>query len=194
MLVNAAGAWGDVVAEQAGVAPLKLRPLRRTVFTFAAPQGVAPNAWPFVYDTAEEFYFKLENGIILASTFDEVESAPVDARPEEYDIALGIDRIQNATTLDIRTLKNRWAGLRTFAPDRELVVGEDGDRQGFFWVSGHGGIGLMTAPAVAEALASLVTSGELSQEMINRGVTRELLAPQRFESETHGAVQAVVSM
>jgi D-arginine dehydrogenase len=183
VLVNAAGAWGDVIAKKAGVIPIPLRPLRRTVFTFEAPAGVTANSWPFVYDTAEEFYFKLENGIILASAFDEIESVPCDVRPEEFDIAVAIDKIQNATTLDIRSLKNKWAGLRTFAPDRELVVGEDTNASGFYWVAGHGGIGLMTAPGVAQALVSLVVSGDVPQAFRAMGVTREALSIARFNRE-----------
>ena len=182
IVVNAAGAWGDKIAQLAGVAPVGLKPLRRTVFTFDAPAGVAPNSWPFVYDTAEQFYFKLENGIILASTFDEVESPPCDAWPEDYDVALGIDRILNVTTLDIRSLKNKWAGLRTFARDREMVVGEAPDASGFYWVAGHGGIGLMTAPGVAQALASLITQRKLPTNLTSRGVTEEILSPRRFHS------------
>ena len=180
VLVNAAGAWGDVIAKKAGLNPLRLRPLRRTVFTFEAPAGIAANSWPFVYDTAEEFYFKLENGIVLASAFDEIESVPCDARPEEFDIAVAIDKILTATTLDIRSLKNKWAGLRTFAPDREMIVGEDSSASGFYWVAGHGGIGLMTTPGVAQALASLIVSDELPQSLSALGVTREALSPSRF--------------
>lgn len=187
VLVNAGGAWGDVIAKKAGVAPLRLRPLRRTVFTFEAPSGVAANSWPFVYDTAEEFYFKLENGIILASAFDEIESVPCDARPEEFDIAVAIDKILTATTLDIRSLKNKWAGLRTFAPDREMVVGEDASAPGFYWVAGHGGIGLMTAPGVAQALASLIVNKELPHSLSSIGVTKETLSPSRF-AESCGPV------
>jgi D-arginine dehydrogenase len=193
VLINAAGAWGDVIAKKAGVIPLPLRPLRRTVFTFEAPAGVAANSWPFVYDTAEEFYFKLENGIILASAFDEIESVPCDVRPEEFDIAVAIDKIQTVTTLDIRSLKNKWAGLRTFAPDRELVVGEDSDAPGFYWVAGHGGIGLMTAPGAAQALASLIVNGGIPQSLSELGVTKEALAISRF-ARAHNPAPAVAAL
>jgi D-arginine dehydrogenase len=181
VLVNAAGAWGDVVAEKAGVAPLKIRPLRRTVFTFEAPAGVAPNSWPFVYDTAEQFYFKLENGIILASAFDEIDSPPCDAWADDYDIAAAIERILAVTTLEVRSLKNRWAGLRTFAPDRELVVGPSPGHPGFYWLTGHGGIGLMTAPAVAQALAGLVRTGTLPAHLASLGLVAADLSAGRFD-------------
>lgn len=181
VLINAAGAWGDTIALKAGVKPLNIRPLRRTVFTFEAPKGAAPNSWPFVYDTAEQFYFKLENGIILASAFDEIESPPCDAWPDDYDIAAAIDRILSVTTLDIRSLKNRWAGLRTFAPDRELVIGLTNDHPGFYWLTGHGGIGLMTAPAVAQALAGIIASGALPKQLADLNLTEVALAASRFE-------------
>jgi D-arginine dehydrogenase len=181
VLINAAGAWGDTIALKAGVKPLNIRPLRRTVFTFEAPEGAAPNSWPFVYDTAEQFYFKLENGIILASAFDEIESPPCDAWPDDYDIAAAIDRILSVTTLDIRSLKNRWAGLRTFAPDRELVIGLTNDHPGFYWLTGHGGIGLMTAPAVAQALAGIIASGALPKQLADLNLTEVALAASRFE-------------
>ena len=104
-------------------------------------------AWPFVNDIDELFYFKPEAGPLFLSPADETPSPPGDVQPEEWDIAAAVDRVQAATTLQIDRLKARWAGLRTFAPDRSPVVGFSTEAQGFFWLAGQGGYGIQTAPA-----------------------------------------------
>ena len=156
VLVNAAGAWADEVATLAGVAPLGLRALRRTIIAFDAPDDQDARGWPLVRSLADEFYFLPEGKGLLASPADETPSPPCDAQPEEYDVALAAWRVEQVTTMTVRQVRHKWAGLRTFATDRVPVAGFAADAPGFFWLAGQGGYGLQTAPALAEAAAALI--------------------------------------
>jgi D-arginine dehydrogenase len=180
VVVNAAGAWADAVAKLAGARPLGLGPKRRTAFTFAAPDGVETASLPMVIDIEEDFYFKPEGPQFLGSLAEETPMEPHDVRPEEVDVALAIERIESATTLSIRHVRTAWAGLRTFAPDRLPVVGEDPAASGFFWLAGQGGYGIMTSPGMSRALAGLVVDGELPADLVDLGVRAEALSPARF--------------
>jgi D-arginine dehydrogenase len=160
VVVNAAGAWADRVASLAGLPALGIRPLRRTALTVAAPAGMDTRSWPNMIDADEAFYFKPEAGHILISPADETPSEPCDAQPEDYDVAVGVDRFERATGLDIRQVVNRWAGLRTFAPDRVFVAGFDPRSEGFFWLAGQGGYGIQSAPALAQLTRYLVQGTE----------------------------------
>ena len=170
IVVNAAGAWGDAVASMAGAAPVGLRPLHRTAFTVPAPDGVGARGWPLVHGLDEDWYFKSEGADLLCSPADETPAEPGDARPREEDVALAVDRINAATTLNVRHVRTAWAGLRTFAPDRVPVVGEDADAPGFVWVAGLGGYGIMTAPAVGMLAAAAALGRALPPELVDRGV------------------------
>ncbi|MDP3984406.1 MAG: FAD-binding oxidoreductase, partial [Acidimicrobiia bacterium] len=139
VVINAAGAWGDVVAGLAGVAQVGLEPRRRTAFM--VPGDLSYAGWPLVADADNEFYFRPDGTQILCSLADETPAPPGDARPDELDIALAIDRINTATTLGIRSVRSAWAGLRSFVVDRAMVVGFDPDAPGFFWLVGQGGTG-----------------------------------------------------
>jgi len=150
VVVNAAGAWADRVASLAGLQPLGIKPLRRTALTVAPPADVDIRDWPNMIDADEAFYFKPEAGHILISPADETPSEPCDAQPDDFDVAVGVDRFERATGLDIRHVITRWAGLRTFAPDRVFVSGFDPRSEGFFWLAGQGGYGIQSAPAVAQ--------------------------------------------
>ncbi|MGK2924133.1 MAG: NAD(P)/FAD-dependent oxidoreductase [Lysobacterales bacterium] len=156
VVVNAAGAWADSVAGLAGLAGLGIRPLRRTALTVEPPAGVDIRDWPNMIDADEAFYFKPEAGHILISPADETPSEPGDAQPEDYDVALGVDRFERATGLDIRRVQHAWAGLRTFAPDRLFVAGFDPRSPRFFWLAGQGGYGIQSAPAMAQLTRYLV--------------------------------------
>lgn len=180
VVVNAAGAWADAVAALAGLRPLGLVPKRRTAFTFDPPEGMETAAWPATIDIDEQFYFKPEAGRILGSPADETPSAPCDAQPEELDVAIGVDRIETATRLRVRRLVSRWAGLRTFAPDKTPVAGFDPEAEGFFWLAGQGGYGIQTSPALARAMAGLIGSGELPEDLRGRGLESAMLAPGRL--------------
>ena len=155
LLVNAAGAWADEVARIAGLRPLGITPYRRTVAqlrTAPAP----PQALPLVLDIGESFYFKPETGRLWLSPHDETPSPPCDAAPEELDVALAIERFETVVDWRIEAVERRWAGLRSFAPDRLPVYGNDPREQAFFWFAGQGGFGIQTAPAAAVLAARLI--------------------------------------
>jgi D-arginine dehydrogenase len=154
VIVNAAGAWADSVAIAAGVRPIGLVPKRRTAFMVSAPQKSA--GWPLVVDAHHTFYFKPDGPQLLCSPADETPSEPCDAKPEEIDIALAIDRINEMTVLGIRSVRSSWAGLRSFAADGGMVISFDDRAPGFFWFAGQGGTGIQTAPAAAALAADLI--------------------------------------
>lgn len=179
-LVNAAGAWADQIAEMAGIQPVGLQPLRRTALTFD-PALDAPFAhWPLVVAIDEGFYFKPSGGQVMATPADEIESPPCDAQPEDIDVAVAIDQIERVTTLKVDRLTRKWAGLRTFAPDRSPVIGPDPQNQAFFWVAGQGGYGMQTAPAIHENIRSLVENQALSAGSQAVGLTKETMLPDRL--------------
>jgi D-arginine dehydrogenase len=177
-IVDAAGAWGDEVARRAGVPPLGLAPLRRTAALVAAPDDV--RRWPLVMDVRGRFYAEPEAGGLLVSPADEQPSAPCDARPEEIDVALVLERLTSVTTLTLRSVRRAWAGLRTFSPDRVPVAGEEPGAAGFFWLVGQGGAGIKTAPALAAAVAALVAGEDLPPDLRAQGLTAGVLSPRRF--------------
>lgn len=179
-VVNAAGAWCDVVGAMAGVQPVGLVPKRRTAFTFAAPPEIDLAKMAIVIDVSEQFYFKPESGQIMGSLADETPMEPHDVRPEEIDVALAIERIQAATTLEIRHVRRTWAGLRSFVADGVPVVGEDPTAPGFFWLAGQGGAGIMTSPAMARTIAGLVTAGKIPEDLAQNGVEADALAVDRI--------------
>ena len=158
VVVNAAGAWGDMVAASAGVEPIGLQPCRRTAFMVNGPDGDT-SAWAFTADIEHRWYVKDDGSQMLCSLGDETPSDPCDARPEEVDVALAIERINAATTLAIRSVNSSWAGLRTFVPDRSLVIGPDPDRPGFVWCVGQGGCGIQTSVGAGRLLADLALGG-----------------------------------
>jgi D-arginine dehydrogenase len=178
-VINAAGAWCDQVARSAGVQPIGLQPLRRTAFTCPAPDGVDVRSWPLVADIDDGYYFKPEGSQLLCSLADETPSPPCDAVPEQIDVALAIDRINEATTLELRHVRRAWAGLRSFVADRIPVVGIDPDAPGFCWLAGQGGYGIQTAPAMARAAAGLIRDGRLPDDLVASGLSADELSPAR---------------
>lgn len=179
-LVNASGAWADVVGALAGARKVGLVPKRRTAFTFDSPPGLDLTHLPMAIDFDESFYFKPEVGQFLASPADETPSPPCDAQPEEIDIATAVERIETATTLQIRRIKNKWAGLRSFVADKNLVVGYDPAAEGFFWLAGQGGYGIQTGAAAGRLAASLALGKGLPDDIVALGVTEAALSPARF--------------
>ncbi len=173
-LIDAAGAWADVVAERAGVVPLGFTAMRRTAALASAPVQAA--SWPLVMDVAGRWYAEPEAGGLLISPADETPSPPLDARPEEVDVAWALDQLNQATTFELRSVRRAWAGLRTFAPDRLPVVGEDPDAPGFWWLAGQGGAGIKTAPALAELVAAAV----FQRPVADVGLDPAALAPERL--------------
>ena len=155
VVVNAAGAWGDEVARIAGVAPLGLQPKRRTACI--VDPGVHDCAgWLLVGDAGHGWYVRAEaRRKLMVSPADETDCDPCDAQPDEYDVALAVDRMQQALDIPVSRIEHRWAGLRTFTPDRGLAIGQ-GTEPGFHWMVGQGGYGMQTAPAAGRLLAALV--------------------------------------
>lgn len=169
-VVDAAGAWADEVAGRLGVPPIGLTPLRRTA-AVARAAGIE-RSWPLVADVGETFYFRPEGAGVLLSPADETPTVPCDAKPDDLDVALAVERVNVATTLGLRSIVTAWAGLRTFTPDRTPVVGPDPVVPGFCWLAGQGGYGIQTAPAMAKLAAEVVTSPA--------GSLPAALSPHRF--------------
>lgn len=179
VLVNAAGAWGDVVAKLAGVAPVGLQPRRRTISVMAA-DGFDVNPWPMGHEADNQLYFKPDAGRLLVSAMEQTPSDPCDAYPDDMEVAEALHLFSEMVTLPIRRPQRTWAGLRTFAPDEQPVAGYDPDHPGFFWLVGQGGAGIQTSPALSETAAALVRRERVPDEIAAFGVTTERLGPGRF--------------
>jgi D-arginine dehydrogenase len=183
IVVNAAGAWGDEVAAAAGVKPIGLTPKRRTgAIIDPAPWQVAD--WPMLCAIDDSWYCRPEARTrMMVSPADETPMAAHDVRPDELDIAIGIDRMQQSLAVDVHRVERSWAGLRTFTPDGSLAIGWDASAAGFFWCCGQGGYGIQTSPAAGRFVADLIGERDLGlAETI-----RARVAPSRF----HGALASV---
>jgi D-arginine dehydrogenase len=181
ILVNAAGAWADAIAAMAGLAPLGLQPRRRTAAILPAPDGYDPRSWPVLGVAGEAGYLNPQRGgSLLASPGDATPTVPQDVQPEELDIALLVDWVERHTTLQIRRIERRWAGLRTFALDESPVIGEDPTAKGFWWLAGQGGYGIMMSESLGRSLAALISTGELPVDVRALGVTPAMVAPGRL--------------
>jgi D-arginine dehydrogenase len=179
VVINAAGAWADVIGALAGAQPIALQPCRRSAFIFAPPGGMDCSRWPLTAGVTEGWYIKPDAGMLLGSPANADPVAPQDVQPEELDIAMAIDRIQQMTTLTITRPTRTWAGLRSFVPDGDLVGGWDAKAPGFFWLAAQGGYGIQTSPAMGEACASVVRGLPLPARIASFGVTAEMLAPRQ---------------
>ncbi|MGH8252879.1 MAG: NAD(P)/FAD-dependent oxidoreductase [Steroidobacteraceae bacterium] len=179
-VVNAAGAWADELAQLAGVAPLGLIPHRRTAFIFDAPAGIDAKHWPMVADADELFYFKPDAGRLLGSLGEEVPSPPVDAQPDDFDVATAVDRIEQVVDFPVQRVLRSWTGLRVFGPDRDPVSGFETKASGFYWHAGLGGYGIQTAAALGAFAASRILGRELPAALAAQQLTAAQLAPQRL--------------
>lgn len=155
-VVNAAGAWADQVAEMAGVPPIGLQPMRRSMARLPAPGGHDVSGWPIFFGVNETWYAKPDAGKLLVSPADEDPVEPMDAWADDMVIAEGLDRYAAHVTQAVTHVETTWAGLRSFAPDRTLVLGRDDTDPDFIWCAGQGGYGFQTAPAASQLLADLV--------------------------------------
>lgn len=185
VVVNAAGAWCDVIGNIAGARPVGLVPKRRTAFIFEGPsslEGESLDAWPVVIDAHEDFYFKPESGKLLGSPADETPMDPCDATVDDLDIAVAAERLQNATCMTITTIKRKWAGLRSFVPDKTPVCGFDKERPGFFWLAGQGGYGIQTSAALARAASDLIVNRTLPLDLLEVGLTPSNFSPERVQA------------
>lgn len=180
VVLNAAGAWCDVIGKLAGAQPLGLQPCRRSAFIFAGPPGQDYNHWPMVHGAGEDWYIKPDAGMLLGSPANADPVAPQDVQPEELDIALAIHRIQEATTLEIQRPTRIWAGLRSFVADGDLVGGFDDQLEGFFWVAAQGGYGIQTSAAMGETCAALAQGLPVPAHPASFGLTAGMLSPRRL--------------
>ncbi len=183
VVVDAAGAWADEVAALAGLEPLGLVPKRRTAIIVDGPgEACDSSAWPVVADIGDNtWYFKPEaGGKLMVSPGDETPVPPCDIRPDELDIAVTVERFEQAMDLPVRRVEHSWAGLRTFAPDGTLVIGWDPRAEGFFWLAGQGGYGIQTAPAAARLAAALICRNPVLRENQGAGLDAAVLAPGRL--------------
>ncbi len=180
LLINAAGAWCDQIAQLAGLPGIGLQPRRRAAFNFQAGEGIDCQNWPALVSLDESFYFKPDAGLLLGSPANADPVAAHDVQPEELDIALGIHQIETHTSLQIRRPAHTWAGLRSFVADGDLVGGFDAQAAGFFWVAAQGGYGIQTSAAMGQACAALIRKQPLPEQLIAAGLTAAMLSPQRL--------------
>jgi D-arginine dehydrogenase len=180
IIINAAGAWGDVVAERAGVRPVGLKPKRRSIGIVPAPEHKGFDAWPMINDAAETWYAKPQSGKLMVSSADETDVEPHDAYADDMAIAVGIENMMQATTLEVERVEHSWGGLRTFVEDRAGVVGFDPDVEGFFWLVGQGGYGIQTSPALSETAASLLLGHGIPSYVLDHGLNPTSISPDRL--------------
>jgi len=179
VIVNATGAWADAVARHAGARTVGLQPMRRTAVMLDAPAQHDMRGWPLTADVDETVYFKPDAGQLLLSPANEDPMEPCDVAPEELDVAIAVDRFETLTTMPVRRINRRWAGLRSFVADRSPVAGFDTQAEGFFWLAGQGGYGIQMAPALARTAAALLLGQPLPADVAAQGVTSEAISPAR---------------
>ena len=176
LLINAAGAWADQVALMAGLRPIGIQPYRRSMARIALPGGMSPADWPFVDGVGESWYCKPDAGALIVSPADEDPVDPHDAWADDMVLAEGLARYQEAVTEPVTRMLANWAGLRSFAPDRALVIGADPEEATFLWCAGQGGYGFQTAPAASQLLADLALGASPALD----AATVAALSPARF--------------
>lgn len=176
IIVNAAGAWVDEIATLAGITPIGITPLRRSMARIPAPDGHDVSHWPLLFGPGETWYSKPDAGALLVSPANETSSVPMDAWADDMELAEGIARYEAHVTTPVTRMLSNWAGLRSFAPDRNLVLGPDGEDPSFVWMAGQGGYGFQTAPAASQLVADLVAGAapQIAQDLVAR------LSPSRF--------------
>ena len=180
IIVNAGGAWSDEISKNIGGTKIGLVPKKRTVFCFKPNKIKIENKWPLAVDVEENFYFKIENDIVLASPADETPSYPHDSFPDDYDIAVGIDRIKNSTIFDFKSIINKWSGLRNFVEDKTPVIGFDKQIDNFFWLTGQGGYGIQTSPALADICNNLILNISNNNFIEKYEINIDLMDVKRF--------------
>jgi len=183
VVVNAAGAWADTVADLAGVRPVGLVPKRRTAIVVDLPDTMDSRLWPAVEDGGHGCYCKPEAGRVMASPADETPVEPCDVQPEDLDVAVIADWLQRTTLIPVRRIARKWAGLRSFVADRAPVCGFDGTADGFFWLCGQGGYGIMMASSLGRTAAHLITKGEMPDDIAAAGVEAADIGPQRLRQD-----------
>lgn len=179
IVINAGGAWADELGQLAGLQPIGLVPMRRTAIIIARDPEIAPADMPAVDDGATEAYVKLDAGRLMSSLGDATPSPPCDAQPEDLDMAMIVDWLERNTHVTVKRIEHSWAGLRSFVADHCPVVGFDRGGDGFFWLAGQGGYGIMLAAALGRITRSMVLDGKLPADLVAQGLTESVLAPER---------------
>ena len=179
IIVNAAGAWADVVAKASGLSPLGVQPMRRTMAMLPVPPELDFARWPLISDSAEGWYAKPEAGRLQVSPDDEDPVEAHDAFVDDMVLAEGLYRFEQAMDFPVTRVETSWAGLRSFAPDRTPVAGFDPTAEGFFWLAGQGGYGIQTAPALSHLAGQLIRCASIGGELAG---FVPALSPARFRS------------
>ncbi len=187
VVVNAAGPWAGEIGSLAGALDVGLQPRKRTVCLIKPPPGHSVHEWPMLVDAEEQFYLKPDAGMLLLSPADETLCDPGDVQADELDIALAVDRIERATTLNVTRVTHRWAGIRSFVVDRSPVVGFDPHQPEFFWHAALGGYGIQTAPALSRAAAALLMGRPIEDALLSFGITEAALSPSRLARNSASA-------
>ena len=181
-IVNASGAWADDFAALAGLERLGIVPYRRTAITVDGPEGMDISAMPGVNEVEEAFYFKPESGRIMVSPADATPSEACDAQPDELDVAYAAHFLSASTTLPVNRITHKWAGLRSFAPDKRQVVGFSPQDADFFWLAGQGGSGILTSPALSAWAAGLFLEGAPPADLCKAGLRPDFFSPARLST------------
>jgi len=179
IVINAAGAWADELAQLAGIDPIGLQPMRRTAILIDPPANVVPDNWPMTVELNETFFIKPDAGKVLISPADETLSAPCDSQPEELDIAYAAHYAEEALGVAVRKVDHSWSGLRNFVADRNFVMGFSDQQSGFFWLAGQGGFGIQAGPAMARAAAAMVLNKDIPEDIAALGFDTNDVSPQR---------------
>ena len=180
VLINAAGAWGDVVAAKAGVAPIGITPKRRSIGVIPMNGYADFMAWPFVCDIGETWYAKPQSGKLIVSSADQTPVEPHDAYADDEAVATGIANMMEATTIEVARIEHKWGGLRTFSKDKVPVAGFDVEKAGFFWLVGQGGYGIQSSPTLSRLAASLALREALPDDIADSEFQLETILPNRF--------------
>ncbi len=179
-LINASGAWGDEIAKLAGIKPIGLIPKRRSIGVIPIEGYPDFMSWPFVVDAAETWYCKPQSGKMIVSSADETPVEPHDAFADDMAIAVGIERMMEASTLEVTRLEHSWGGLRTFTPDGSPAIGFDPSTEGFFWLVGQGGYGILSAPGLSRTAAAMALHQPLPEDVLAHGLNLNDILPNRF--------------
>ena len=181
VIVNAAGAWADSIAAMAGLPELSLEPKRRSAALIDVSDKWDVSNWPLTVGAGDTFYFRPMGNKLMISPADETVTEPHDAWADDMALAQAMDLFGKATGYDVSHVEHTWAGLRTFAPDGELVIGYDSKASGFFWLAGQGGYGIQTSPAVSRLAGALICQQEIPDNIAKFGVKAPMLSPDRFK-------------
>jgi D-arginine dehydrogenase len=180
VIINASGAWGDELAKLAGIKPLGLVPKRRSIGVIPIEGHEGFMAWPMATDCGETWYAKPQSGKMIVSSADATPVDPHDAYADDMAIAEGVERLMQATTIQVNRLEHSWGGLRTFATDGCPVVGFDPSTDGFFWLVGQGGYGIQSAPALSRTAAALAMRHNVPEDVMAHGLVLSEISPNRL--------------